>query len=127
MNRQNYGYQYKQAQINNQYQNKYEPVKKINDHQKFIQIKNYNSNPIKINNQNKLNYPDQKQINLINKNLESNKTQEKLKINNKNTNKKNYESNENFRKRINNCFWIIKNFFIISNRIFKFFNIHIFF
>ena len=101
MNKQNYGYQYKQAQINNQYQNKYEPVKKINDHQKFIQIKNYNSNPIKINNQNKLNYPNQKQINLINKNLESNKTQEKLKINNKNTNKKNYESNENISPFIN--------------------------
>ena len=101
MNKQNYGYQYKQAQINNQYQNKYESVKKINDHQKFIQIKNYNSNPIKINNQNKLNYPNQKQINLINKNLESNKTQEKLKINNKNTNKKNYESNENISPFIN--------------------------
>ena len=101
MNKQNYGYQYKQAQINNQYQNKYEPVKKINDHQKLIQIKNYNSNPIKINNQNKLNYPSQKQINLINKNLESNKTQEKLKINNKNTNKKNYESNENISPFIN--------------------------
>ena len=101
MNKQNYGYQYKQAQINNQYQNKYESVKKINDHQKFIQIKNYNSNPIKINNQNKLNYPSQKQINLINKNLESNKTQEKLKINNKNTNKKNYESNENISPFIN--------------------------
>ena len=101
MNKQNYGYQYKQAQINNQYPNKYEPVKKINDHQKFIQIKNYNSNPIKINNQNKLNYPNQKQINLINKNLESNKTQEKLKINNKNTNKKNYESNENISPFIN--------------------------
>ena len=101
MNKQNYGYQYKQAQINNQYQNKYEPVKKINDHQKLIQIKNYNSNPIKINNQNKLNYPNQKQINLINKNLESNKTQEKLKINNKNTNKKNYESNENISPFIN--------------------------
>ena len=101
MNKQNYGYQYKQAQINNQYQNKYEPVKKIDDHQKLIQIKNYNSNPIKINNQNKLNYPSQKQINLINKNLESNKTQEKLKINNKNTNKKNYESNENISPFIN--------------------------
>ena len=101
MNKQNYGYQYKQAQINNQYQNKYESVKKINDHQKFIQIKNYNSNPIKINNQNKLNYPNQKQTNLINKNLESNKTQEKLKINNKNTNKKNYESNENISPFIN--------------------------
>ena len=101
MNRQNYGYQYKQAQINNQYQNKYEPVKKINDHQKLIQIKNYNSNPIKINNQNKLNYPSQKQINLINKNLESNKTQEKMKINNKNINKKNYESNENISPFIN--------------------------
>ena len=101
MNKQNYGYQYKQAQINNQYQNKYESVKKINDHQIFIQIKNYNSNPIKINNQNKLNYPNQKQINLINKNLESNKTQEKLKINNKNTNKKNYESNENISPFIN--------------------------
>ena len=101
MNKQNYGYQYKQAQINNQYQNKYEPVKKINDHQKLIQIKNYNSNPIKINNQNKLNYPSQKQINLINKNLESNKTQEKVKINNKNINKKNYESNENISPFIN--------------------------
>ena len=101
MNKQNYGYQYKQAQINNQYPNKYEPVKKINDHQKFIQIKNYNSNPIKINNQNKLNYPNQKQINLINKNLESNKTQEKVKINNKNINKKNYESNENISPFIN--------------------------
>ena len=101
MNRQNNGYQYKQAQINNKYQNKYEPVKKINDHQQPIQIKNYNSNPIKINNQNKLNYPSQKQINLINKNLESNKTQEKLKINNKNTNKKNYESNENISPFIN--------------------------
>ena len=101
MNKQNYGYQYKQAQINNQYQNKYEPVKKINDHQKLIQIKNYNSNPIKINNQNKINYPNQKQINLINKNLESNKTQEKVKINNKNINKKNYESNENISPFIN--------------------------
>ena len=101
MKKQNYGYQYKQAQINNQYQNKYEPVKKINDHQKFIQIKNYNSNPIKINNQNKLNYPSQKQINLINKNLESNKTQEKVKINNNNTNKKNYESIENISPFIN--------------------------
>ena len=101
MNKQNYGYQYKQAQINNQYQNKYEPVKKINAHQKFIQIKNYNSNPIKINNQNKLNYPNQKQINLINKNLESNKTQEKVIINKKNTNKKNDESNENISPFIN--------------------------
>ena len=101
MNRQNNGYQYKQAQINNKYQNKYEPVKKINDHQQPIQIKNYNSNPIKINNQNTFNYPSQKQINLINKNLESNKKQEKVKINNNNANKKNYESIENISPFIN--------------------------
>ena len=95
MNRQNYGYQNNQVQINNQYPKKYETVKNINIHQKQIQTQNHNANAIKINNQNKYNYPTKKQFNYINKNLEVNKTQENVISNNDNFNTKQNEISEN--------------------------------
>ena len=94
MNRQNYGYQNNQVQINNQYPKQYETVKNINIHQKQIQTQNHNANAIKINNQNKYNYPTKKQFNYINKNLEVNKTQENVISNNDNFNTKQNEFSE---------------------------------